>query len=387
VSAVRQLLAAAPEGDIVGIGVTSMAETLILLDGHGTAVAPSVAWHDTRAADQMAALNDQFGAAVVSRITGLGTWQVPSLPVLRWLRDHVPATSRAVTALSVGEWIVRSLGGDLAAEASLAARTGALEVATRQWWADGLAWAGVPATLFPDVRQAGASWGQVRTADPSLARIQGAELTVAGHDHACASVGVGILGAGQVMDSCGTAEAIVRPVRVTPDRDFGAGVADRITTGWHVLPDHYLVLGGRILGLDLMQVLDRLGATNRHGHTTLDAAVLAGDSADPAAATWLATCRRHVEDATTLLRNLERMGGPIDGVRLSGGWSRNPVLRQLKAAAFPRPSYPAVEEAGIRGAALFAGQAAGVFAATDEFPAPAASGDRAAGAALGYVEG
>jgi sugar (pentulose or hexulose) kinase len=298
----------------------------------------------------------------------------------------VPVTDRAVTALSVGEWIVRSLGGDLHTEASLAARTGALEVGTRRWWTDGLAWAGVPGTLFPDVRQAGASWGQVRTADPGLTRIRGAELTVAGHDHACASVGVGILGAGQVMDSCGTAEAVVRPVTVTPDRDFGAGVADGITTGWHVLPDHYLLVGGRILGLDLMRVLDRLGATSRHGHTTLDASVLAGEPADPAAA-WLATCRRHVDEATALLRSLEQMGGPIDEVRISGGWSRNPVLQRLKAEAFPRPLYPAVEEAGIRGAALFAGQAAGLFATTAEFPLPAVSEGQAGGAALGGAEG
>jgi sugar (pentulose or hexulose) kinase len=384
IGAVRQLLATAPPGDIIGVGVTGMAETVTLLDAEGRPLTPMVAWHDTRAADEVDDLNREFGAEVVSRITGLGTWQIPSLPVLRWLRGHVPATSRAVTALSVGEWIVRSLGGDLAAEASLASRTGALDVASRSWWQDGLAWAGVPGTLFPEIRQAGASWGRVGTGDPSLARIHGAELTVGGHDHSCASVGVGIVRAGQVMDSCGTAEAVVRPVHAAPGRDLGAGVPDGITTGWHVLPDHYVLLGGRIFGLDLMKVLDRLGATSRHGQTTLDADALSG-RAEGGAAVWREECERHVAEATALLESLERMGGPIDEVRLSGGWSRNPVLRALKAAAFPRAVYPAVQEAGIRGAALFAGQAAGVFASAASFPAPDLAAEVRAEAGLAEV--
>nr|MDA8292547.1 FGGY-family carbohydrate kinase [Actinomycetota bacterium] len=57
--------------------------------------------------------------------------------------------------------------------------------------------------------------------------------------------------------------------------------------------------------------------------------------------------------------------------RLSGGWSTNPVLRELKSAAFVNPVYPRVAEAGIRGAALLAGLAAERFASLDELPEPA----------------
>ena len=53
---------------------------------------------------------------------------------------------------------------------------------------------------------------------------------------------------------------------------------------------------------------------------------------------------------------------------MSGGWAANPVLRRLKFAAFPNTVHPRVSEAGARGAALLAGQAAGAFASVDVFP-------------------
>jgi sugar (pentulose or hexulose) kinase len=57
-------------------------------------------------------------------------------------------------------------------------------------------------------------------------------------------------------------------------------------------------------------------------------------------------------------------------VRISGGWAANPVLRQLKAACFPSPVYPDIAEAGIRGAALLAGLAAGAYPSASAFPPP-----------------
>ncbi len=52
----------------------------------------------------------------------------------RWLRDHVPEAARGVRWLSVGEWVVHRLGGEQAAELSLASRTGWLDLHSRGWW-------------------------------------------------------------------------------------------------------------------------------------------------------------------------------------------------------------------------------------------------------------
>ena len=179
----------------------------------------------------------------------------------------------------------------------------------------------------------------------------------------------------QVMDSCGTAEALVRAIPADAARDPAQGLPRGIATGWHVLPDHYCLLAGLPLGIDLTPLLDRLDASHRGGRASLDDAALIaldGPRADAettaAAREWLAALQGTVARASASLRALEELGGPVAEVRVSGGWAANPVLRRLKLAAFPNTVHPRVSEAGARGAALLAGQAAGAFSSVDVFP-------------------
>src|SRR6201999_3182873 len=93
-----------------------------------------------------------------------------------------------------------------------------------------------------------------------LPRPRDAVLTVAGHDHLVAGVGVGVVAPGDVLDSCGTAEALVR---VAPPLDAAArrrSVEGGVTVGWHVAPGRQALLAGLWSGLALREVLDRLGA-------------------------------------------------------------------------------------------------------------------------------
>ena len=107
-----------------------------------------------------------------------------------------------------------------------------------------------------------------------------------------ASVGSGVTNRRQVTDSCGTAEALIRPLAADPGVDPAAGIPDGISTGWHVLPGHYCLLSGLRLGIDFIPLLDRLGAPAAHGRTALDEPVLAalGDGGPGCAAAW--TCQR-----------------------------------------------------------------------------------------------
>jgi sugar (pentulose or hexulose) kinase len=392
VAAISEVLEKVPVGDVLGVGVTSLAETAVLVDRHGSAVAPAIAWYDGRAVDDHAQLKSDFGAEHFGQITGLGTSQIPTIATLRWLMRNVADARRATSVLSVAEWVVYRLGGDLAAEASLASRTGALSVAARRWWTDTLDWAGVRRTIFPEVRSAGASFGRAHDLPRGLERLEGTALTVAGHDHPCASVGIGVSQQSQVMDDCGTAEALVRAVPVRPDLDLAAGLPLGIMVGWHVLPGYYALLGGFPFGLELIQVLDQFGLASHHGLTDLDTRALGlgllqgsaigptgmapmrpvtggKTSVEPERAWWTAVASG-VAGSRLLLDGLERLGGPITEVRMSGGWSRNPLLMTLKSEVFPALAYPVVKEAGTRGAALLASLAAGAYADVAEFPEP-----------------
>ena len=63
-AALSDAVAAAPAGRILGVGVASMAESGVLLADDGRAVAPLIAWHDTRDAAETAALRAELGARV-----------------------------------------------------------------------------------------------------------------------------------------------------------------------------------------------------------------------------------------------------------------------------------------------------------------------------------
>ncbi|HUA03932.1 MAG TPA: FGGY family carbohydrate kinase [Solirubrobacteraceae bacterium] len=371
------LLASAPPGDIVGVGITSMAETAVLVGADGRALGPAVAWYDRRADADVAEMEAQFTREQLDHRAGLGVGPTPTVAMLRWLVRAHPEARGAVNSLSVAEFVVHGLGGVVAAEPSLASRTGALDINERRWWPEVIEWAGLPESLFPHLLAAGADWGRARSARPGLERINGSVLTVAGHDHLAAAVGSGVTSASQVMDSCGTAEALVRAIPADAARDPAQGLPRGIATGWHVLPDHYCLLSGLPLGIELTPLLDRLDASHKGGRVSLDDDAMAaleerraGEETPAAAREWLAALEATVARASASLHALEDLGGPIEEVRISGGWAANPVLRRLKLAAFQNTVHPRVSEAGARGAALLAGKAAGVFESIDAFPAP-----------------
>ncbi|HET9123983.1 MAG TPA: FGGY family carbohydrate kinase [Solirubrobacteraceae bacterium] len=380
---VRKALAVAlaqhPDGEVAALGVTSIAETVIVLDAEGEELAPAIAWYDSRASPDHRALVDELHHA---RFSGLSDDAIPSLAMLHWLTaHHGREMRRARHVLSVAEWIVRDLGGVTCSEPSLASRTAALAIAERAWAREAIRWAGLDDAVFGELRQAGEPWGSVRSGVAGLEHLAGAALTVAGHDHLVAAVGSGLTRADQVMDSCGTAEALLRPVPGDPSLDLAAVVARGVNCGWHVLPGFYNLIVGLRLGLELVPLLERLGSASRGGLTPLDADALAWLMHDPGAPApdrpasdpvraWAEATRGAVSAASAALEELRDLGGPIDEVLIGGGWAANPVLRALKQTAFPHPAYPQVAEPGVRGAALLAGQAAGVFSAAADFPAP-----------------
>jgi sugar (pentulose or hexulose) kinase len=384
-------LGRAPAGRVVGVGVTSMAETGVLLDREGRPLAPAIAWHDARGGRQAARLAADLGAERFSAHTGLPVRPLFSIAKYAWLRAHHAQVAGAVRWLGVAEWVLHRLGGEQVAEYSLASRTGLLDLRRRAWWDEALSWAGAPSGLMAELVQAGSRAG--RASGERLPRLAGAALTVAGHDHLSASVGAGATRPGDLFDSCGTAEALVRavPPPVAPDH-LRRLVAAHVTVGWHVLPGQHALLGASRAGLALQRFLDLLGA-DQLGRAGLDLAAAAvppgsgglavrdvfgerssldgvGDHLGPAWA-WRAALEAVAERAAELRGHIEATAGPSRRLVVAGGWARSPAVRSVKLARLGPFDHPPVTEAGARGAALLGGVAAGRFAGIEELPAPA----------------
>lgn len=380
-SAVAQALAGCPAGIIAGVGVTSLAEAGVLLDKTGEPVAPVIAWHDTRDHRELEALRQVVTPSDFAATTGLPFRQQWSLTKHRWLLDNVPSARQAVRRLNVAEWIVRGLGGDEATEQSLASRTGWLRLAERSWWADTLHWSGATESLMPQLVTAGTPLGRVN-AGAGLSRLTGAVLTLAGHDHQAAVVGAGADGPGDELDSCGTAEALVRTIAPGLSPKVVAELAEAgITTGWHSVAEHWCLLGATQGGLALQRILALLGK-DRSDLPALDAEaialtnpgiqvaappfgrldVLGVADGDGPAHLWRAALEAVTEQAGEIHDAMTAVSGPHRRLVVTGGWSRSDGLLAVKRRRFGDLIRAEVDEAGARGAALLAAKAAAAAA-------------------------
>jgi sugar (pentulose or hexulose) kinase len=362
-----------------GIGVTGLAESGVLLDAAGRPAAPVIAWFDHRGGNEIEQLGrtDPGFAARFARTTGLPWSSQASIAKLLWLRASGQPAGPGWTWLSVPEWIVFALGGDQVREPSLASRTGLLDQGTGQPWPDALAAAGLPARILPAERPAGAPAGYLDHAGV-VAAAAGAVLTVAGHDHPVAAIGVGAVEADELFNSSGTADVLARSIPGTLDEAQRQAVVD---AGWslgrHVLPGTSLLLAGVSGGLLLRRVLGALGAESADARAALDQASLnvadlpAGlavtgdgrtsddvvirlqDGATPASV-WTAAVRYTADQARLLLSDIEKVVGPHRQAVAAGGWTRMASVRAAKAAAIDAMSFSAVVQPGVTGAALLA---------------------------------
>lgn len=370
---------------VLGVGVAGLGESGVLLDRTGEPCAPVIAWFDTRGAREQeqvgrsaAHLPEQF-----ARRTGLPWDSQASLAKLLWLRSAGAVLTSAHRWASVPEWVVHRLGGRLVREPSLASRTGLIDQATGAVWADGLDAAGLPATLLAPPLTAGTSAGVLRCAGLPRA-LQGAVLTVAGHDHPVAALGVGAVGDDELFNSSGTADVVARSLPGTLDDDRRELlVRSGLSVGAHALPATSLLLGGVRGGLLLRRILAALGATGAPERDRLDRAALdvgelpagldvagAGPTGDDVvlrmrddvepAHVWAAATRYTAAATAELITTIDTVVGPHRRAIACGGWTRMASVRAAKRSAVANLRFSALHEPGVVGAALLAAQAAGV---------------------------
>jgi sugar (pentulose or hexulose) kinase len=377
---------------VTAVGITSMGESGVLVDQEGIPVAPVIAWHDSRDHEEVEALRRDITADTFAATTGKplrGQWAITKH---RWLLGNVPSAAHAVRRFNVAEWIVRGLGGDEVTELALACRTGWLDLSRRDWWPEGLAWSGATPELMPPLVEAGKAVGQITRSD-THPRLHGAVLTVVGHDHQAAAVGVGATGEGDEVDSCGTAEAIVRSIAAYLNDEQVRDLAHAgITTDWSIQPGRWSLLAGTEGGLAMQRVLNAIGV-DKDGLTALDAAALDApqgririegigtdavhlqnlvDGVTPGEV-WRAVVEAATDEVTKLHDSMTDIVGEHQEIIVTGGWSHSAALMAAKRRRLGTLRLSAVQEAGARGAAIYAGRAAGVLTSDGVFTDPMVS--------------
>jgi sugar (pentulose or hexulose) kinase len=364
---------------VKGIGVTGMAETGVLADAQDRPVAPSIAWHDPRG--DLDTIVREIGTDTFQATTGLPLTPLPSLGKLLWLRRNVAETKKAVRFYSVGEWVVRRLGGAAVAELSLASRTGLLDLARTRPWDAAFGLLECP-PLLNELVVAGTPAGTAH-GDGVPPVLDGAVLTVAGHDHQTASYGVGAATDGALFDSLGTAEGLVRTVGTpVPAEHVGELAAQGMSVGWGVVDGHMSIMAGLPTGLTLSRVAAMVGATSSADRARLGRQALAVDGGGPAprlvdlryekfgivdltdgltpAVLWRSVVDGLVAESERALARIDAVAGPYRRVVVGGGWLHDPAVLAAKRRQYPAMRTTEIAEPGAYGAALMAAGAAGV---------------------------
>lgn len=385
---VGQVLAGLGDGPrrrVVAAGVAGIAESGAPLDRSRRPLARVIAWHDGRGHEQVALVEERFGPGLALR-TGERLRAVSTAAKLGWLLAH--GVQEVDRWLGVPELVLLALTGEEATEYSLAARTGCYDVTARTWIPEVATLLGFDVAVFAPVRPAGTAMGRVTPAGAALSGLpEGIPVTVAGHDHLAGMGGAG-LGRHDMANSVGTAETIVARTADLPDiaAAMGRRVAVKLFprgTEWSVLVGAVragLVLETAAAALGRSPAdLDRL-ADVPDGRHPMDASAAvdglahgnAGDLPDgPPGAVWAGLLDALAARTAGAYERLAAVVGVPERMVVFGGGSVSDRWLRAKAAALPVPVVRStVDSAVARGAALYAGVAAGWWPSVDDAPLP-----------------
>jgi xylulokinase len=366
---------------VAAVGIAGMAECGAPLGATGEVLAPVIAWHDPRGGDVAERLARRFGDALGLR-TGQRPRAVSSVAKLGWLVAQ--GCAGVFRWLGVPELVLRDLTGAEATEHSFASRTGCWDVIEQAWLADVAEAAGFPVTVFAPVRAAGSTMGLVgRAAATRWGLPVGIPVTLAGHDHLAGAAGVGAR-PGDLVNSVGTAETVLGLTVTAPDLPRALELRTPVSVApggraWVVLAGAaragvVLDAAAALLGRSITELDDIAGEA-----ACVDAAAFLRDLQSggvarvpegPPGAVWRGLLHALAgRTAETAARVAELV--PARRMLVIGGGSASRPWMQAKEALIPLPILrPPTAEAVARGAAVFAGQAAGWWPLPEAAPEP-----------------
>jgi len=369
-----------PGARISALGVSGMGETGFLVRPDMEVIAPGIAWFDPRGADQVRNLPDSLREQFAGR-TGLPWGAQVTVAKLLLLRDAgVRLAGSRWTNLP--EFVAASLGARLVGDISLVSRTGLLDQDTGLPWPQMLAYLGVDESFLPPLVSSG---GHLGTASGNLVppALEGAHVTVAGHDHLVSAVSGGLVASDRYHVSMGTAEVLLRvvdsPLSYEARSRLGSALINCVH---HVVPGQHVLVAGVKTGLLMRRALQLFGVTDAAGRTALDADVLAleagaelvegaievhgarnddgmlalnirADGVTPAQA-FRAVLRHGNDEIGRLTAVMDREVPPARSTLLTGGWVGMQSVCRARAEVLPDMSVSTRSQDTAFGAAMFA---------------------------------
>jgi sugar (pentulose or hexulose) kinase len=244
IAALRIAIDRQKENNLAAIGISSMAESGLLVErADGTQRSPIIPWFDMSSAGQAEKIKRVSDSLERFCKTGIRISSKCSLAKLLWLQEQGVSIGQNMVWMSVADYVVYRLTGEISTDYSLAGRTFAFRIDQKEWDATWLLEWGFRVNVFPPARPSGIPVGRLTASElTNLGVPAGIPVVVAGHDHICAAFGAGVIESGLVFDSMGTAESLFGAIeeRKLGEKEYRSG----LSYGCHVVKDRLYWVGG-----------------------------------------------------------------------------------------------------------------------------------------------
>jgi xylulokinase len=383
------------------LGVSSLAEAGLPLDESGNPLFPIIAWYDPRSQFQADKILRSFSEERLFEITGQKIGFSFGLFKYLWIKENYPDQLRDMSCwLSVPDYILLRLTGKKATEYTQASRTMLFDQNKKDWSDELLKYAGFDRNMLPALMPSGSIMGTITKEASDLTGLQvGMPCVLGGHDHLCGAFAIGGTLTGMVIDSSGTACAVMALTDMfKPEKQV---VESGFVNYIHVVPDLYILKGGlKAAGKAVNWLAEQYGVSDHFDNNQL---VKYYDTSNKKRPLWLpffhgsGTPGSETYNRATLIglslehskkdiaialfeglgfwlrENIEVLQRITETrpseIVVIGGTNQNLLMRKVKAniTGYPITSHE-IPEASAVGAALLAAVGTGIVASYQEAP-------------------
>ncbi len=378
---------------VAALGVVAQREPVVLLDGSGRVLTPSISWTDHRTYREAQEVCDRFGRTWLIDRTGMAPVPGATLTHLMWLRRHRNADfAQARRIIFAKDFILERLTGERGTDGSTPGRSLMLDIHQGEYAAEICSASEIDAgALSPITRRA---WEAIGTLRPNWADEFGLGrqtiVATGGADDAAATLGGGATETGQLCLGTGTAtnwRLVCDSVK--PDETGRGDLAPHVVPGRYIFEVAIESTGSSLrwlretfgLGASFAELLEEAekippGADGLMFLPFVDGAGRAPWYVEGAAGALLGIVSGHRRGhfvravlegvAHQYPRTLEIVASrsPVRPPFVTGdGETGSPLWTQIKADVLGVPlAVPKIPHLAAAGAAILAGVAAGIFA-------------------------
>jgi xylulokinase len=224
--------------EIAAVGISGMVPAVVLTDGRGDVLRPSIQQNDARAVAEITAQQGLTDEPDILRRTGSAITQQSVGPKLLWLRRHEPDTlRRAARVMGSYDYLAHRLTGTWSIERNWALESGLFDLQREDWDDDLLRLATIDRTWVAPARQPSEIVGTI-TAEAAAATglAPGTPVSAGSADHVASAFAAGLIEEGDLLVKLGGAgDILYSSARAVIDR--------RLFLDYHLVPGKFFVNG------------------------------------------------------------------------------------------------------------------------------------------------